>query len=234
MPLQSRDERLWRLLLRLFSDDLELRRFLALGDGESQEIVPHLPGVGSTFAETAWRAISLLSARGALQDLIRRLADLHADCSHSAEIMALLRNAEDQPQVAAQGPAPERIPLVAGAEIDILPYLWSGAERSRWNARLMLALHGSTLAIAAFPWLLRRGIGVELATHCVGEAAAKNPMVVDACAPQRRSTYSYYPLGRGKSPAFDLTVGPRVLLVDGPHPDAPQGALRTLVVEYEP
>lgn len=231
----SVDVRLWRLLLRIFADDRQLRVFLEHGP-ESREIVPELPGIGASQADVAMKAITLLSERGTLSATLERLAEAHRDCSHSAELVAVrsrLAGDADGASLRAKAP-PNRVFLTSGVEIDILPYIDGCFGLSRFGARLVLGLHGSVLNIDAFPRLIRRGSVVHtIVSHDVSPAAAEEPLDEHDCEAPRRSTYSYYPRGRGKDPAFDITLNHRVLLIDGPTPTDVEPDPRTLVVELQ-
>lgn len=193
----------------------------------------HLPGAASTFADIAWATITVLRARGTLLAVIRRLAAQHTGCSHSAEIAAVLRN-WDGAVVATFLPEqpPLHLRLTNGREIDILPYApaWSGLTSV--GAKLNLYLDDLKLEIEAFPWLLCRGAAYQRVSHAVGESS-QDEGVADICAPRQRSTYSYFPLGRGRGPAFDITVGQRVLLIDIPSSDVARGHMQTLLIEYD-
>ncbi len=231
-PTLPAEVRLFHLILRLFTDDRQLRRFLEFGE-ESRPIVPELPGIGASFAEVTAAALSQLSRRGTLPATLDRLAWDHRDCPHSSEFSTIRRLlAGELPPLA--DPPPDRFVLASGIEVDILPYITGLRGLSLPRAKLVLGLHGSDLEIDAFPRLVRRGQVIHsVVTHRVGLAADDDLGPQASCEPAKRATYSYYPRGRGSEPTLDLTVNPLVLLIDLSPRLPGDSSARTLVVEIQ-
>ncbi|HEY0134734.1 MAG TPA: hypothetical protein VGB85_11655 [Nannocystis sp.] len=235
----SKEERLWRLLTTLFHDDQQLRRFIALGQ-DSREITTLLPGAGASLTDLSLKVVELLSARGTVPAMLEHLATWHLDCTHGEAIAELQRSWNGDPR--AEGAMQHekrhtRLRLPAGADLDVLPYIKGWSQLRRPHTWLTLRLTGSTLEIDAFPYLLRRGAVVHgPVSYAVGERASddtSDPPAPDPCEQRRRSTYSYYPLGRGHGPAFDLTLGDQVLLLDSPGTGETDASVQTLVIEYD-
>ena len=231
----SKEERLWRLLTTLFHDDQQLRRFIALGP-DSREITSLLPGAGASLTDLGHKVVELLAARGAVPATLQHLASWHLDCTHGDVIAEVQRAWTGDPGAdSAMDPAERhsRLRLPAGADLDVLPYIAGWSQLRRPHTWLTLRLTRSTLEIDAFPRLLRRGAVIPgPVSYAVGdrEAAQDTDDPPDPCEQRRRSTYSYYPLGRGHGPAFDLTLGDQVLLLDSPGTGA---SVHTLVIEYD-